>query len=273
MDRVKVVTLNLWGGEPPLERRLAIVAEALRALTPDVVALQEVRAIPSRLPNTAETLAKSLGYGSAYALATKWGGGEEGLALLSPHPLSDPRHRELPHATDTERRIILGATVSTPAGELHAFTTHLNYRLHHGQIREDQVVAAEQLVAEAPDTLPRIWMGDFNAIPDADEIRYLRGLRSVNGRRVFYQDAFAQLHPHEPGDTWSSRNPFTERLKWLALDRRIDYIFVSANCRDGRGRVRDCRILFDQPDGDGCFASDHFGLYAEVQVRPFVTVG
>jgi endonuclease/exonuclease/phosphatase family metal-dependent hydrolase len=268
MERVKVVTLNLWGEQPPLAARMARIVGELAALAPDVVALQEVRQIPGALPNQAAALAAALGAHQVYAGATPWGGGEEGLAILSRHPIVDSDHRALPHATDAERRIVLRARLATPAGELAVFTTHLNYRLTDGQKREDQIFAAETFVAETPSDLPKIWMGDFNATPDSDEVRYLRGLRSIGGRRVFYQDAFLRLHPGEAGHTWSSLNPYTERLKWLETDRRIDYIFVDALRRDGRGRVHDCRLVLDQPGPDGVYGSDHFGLMAEVQLVP-----
>jgi endonuclease/exonuclease/phosphatase family metal-dependent hydrolase len=271
MDRVKAVTLNLWGEQPPLERRLALVIAGLRSLAPDVVALQEVREVPGRVPNTARAIAEALGFAAAYRTATPWGGGEEGLAILSPHAIEKVEAEELPHANQHERRIVLGATVMTPAGPLPVFTTHLNYQMTHGQIREDQVVAAETIVARAEGELPRLWMGDFNAVPDADEIRYLKGLRSVGGKRVFYQDAFQRVRPDDPGFTWAEKNPHTRPLQWLDTDRRIDYIFVSARSRDGRGRVNDCRIVFDVPDETGCYASDHFGLYADVQVTPLPT--
>jgi endonuclease/exonuclease/phosphatase family metal-dependent hydrolase len=124
------------------------------------------------------------------------------------------------------------------------------------------------VVAATPSELPKVWMGDFNAPPEADEIRFLRGLCSIAGRRVFYQDAFAAIHPGEDGFTWARKNPHVDRLRWLAPDRRIDYIFVGAERRDGRGRVRGCRIALDRPDADGCFPSDHFGLVADIQVAP-----
>jgi endonuclease/exonuclease/phosphatase family metal-dependent hydrolase len=31
--------------------------------------------------------------------------------------------------------------------------------------------------------------------------------------------------------------------------------------------VHDCRIAFDKPEADGTFASDHFGLLADIQVE------
>jgi len=276
MQTIRVVTLNLWGDQPPLDRRLALAIEGLRALAPEVIGLQEVRQVGGLVPNTAETIAAALGMECYFCVATPWGGGEEGLAILSRHPIRARMMKELPHATAEERRIVVGATIETPAGELSAFTTHLTYRLADGQKREDQLVAAEALVAETPSELPKILMGDLNATPDSDEIRWLSGLRSIHGtghghghpRRVFYQDAYAAAHPGEPGITWARRNGHTAPLHWLTLDRRIDYIFVGAVRRDGRGRVRDCRVVLDTPDEDGCHASDHFALMADIQVVP-----
>jgi hypothetical protein len=35
---------------------------------------------------------------------------------------------------------------------------------------------------------------------------------------------------------------------------------------NGRGTVRACRIVLDEPDADGVWASDHFGVCAEVSL-------
>src|SRR5690242_19760647 len=40
---LRALTLNLWGEQPPLDRRMALAIEGIRALDPDVIALQEVR--------------------------------------------------------------------------------------------------------------------------------------------------------------------------------------------------------------------------------------
>jgi endonuclease/exonuclease/phosphatase family metal-dependent hydrolase len=266
MPTLRAVTLNLWGEQPPLERRMALAEAGLRALAPDVIALQEVRAIPGALANQAETLAAALGMEFHFAPATPWGGGDEGLAILSKHPITARADRELPHALASERRIVLGVTVATPWGALAAFTTHLNYRLADGAKREDQVYAVEEFAAAAESELPKLILGDFNATPDADEIRYLRGLHSMRGKRVYWQDAFARVHPDEAGYTWARRNPFTARLAFLDPDRRLDYIFVSPVRRDGRGAVADCRIVLDVPADDGAFPSDHFGLLADIVI-------
>jgi len=266
VDTLRVVTLNLWGEQAPLDDRLAQIIAGCGALSPDVLALQEVRAVPGSVPNTAATLAAALGFQHVYASATPWGGGDEGVALCSRLPIVAHRHLELPHAAPTERRVVLAATLDTPRGPLTVLTTHLNYRLADGAIREDQVAAVDEFARGFAGELPRVLCGDFNAVPASDEIRFLRGLHSHGGRRTYWQDAWARIHPRDDGFTWAERNPYTARLGWLEPDRRLDYIFVSPMFKDGRGTIRDCSVVFDQPTADGVWPSDHFGLMADVQI-------
>jgi endonuclease/exonuclease/phosphatase family metal-dependent hydrolase len=270
VDRIRFVTLNLWGENGPHARRLDLCAEGLAALAPDVVALQEVRDVPGRLPNQAETLARRFGFHVAFAPATEWGGGVEGLAVVSRFPVRASSSVRLPHATDTEGRIALSACLETPRGPLWVHTTHLSYRLHEGRQREDQVMAVDgEISARSSETdLPQVLAGDFNTVADSDELRWLRGLTTLGGRRVFYQDAWATVHPTEDGVTWMRDNPFRARMNWLPAQRRIDYIFVTAARRDGRGTVHAARVVLDRPDADGVFPSDHAGVLAEVQMAP-----
>ena len=270
MDVVRVLTLNMWGEQPPLERRIEMIVAGLHDLEPDVVGLQEVRQIEGQLPNQAQMLAQRMGWHYVWAPATKWGGGEEGVAILAKHPIGAHEQVTLPPARPEETRVCLMARVDTPSGSLHCYTTHLNYRLTHGIEREQQVLAIDDFVRAHKTELPQIVMGDFNATPDHDEIRYLRGLHTLGGRRAFYQDAYARRHPveNEAGFTWARRNPFTERLRWLERDRRIDYIFLTPISRDGRGVVHDARLVLDRPGPDGCYATDHFGVMADIQITP-----
>jgi endonuclease/exonuclease/phosphatase family metal-dependent hydrolase len=265
---LRCLTLNLWGAEPPLEARMALVATGLRELAPDVVTLQEVREVPGQLPNQAETLAKAAGFGHVFAPATPFGGGQEGLAILSRQPILEHAVLELPHAEPKERRILLSARVHSGRGSVWVHTTHLNYRLTHGKQREDQVSTIAASVAGRTSDSPQILMGDFNARPEADEIRFLRGLVTLGSRRTYFQDAWERMHPGDPGLTWAHANPYTAKLAFLEPDRRLDYIFVTPMRGDGRGTVHSCAMVFDRPSADSVFASDHFGLLAEIQVEP-----
>jgi endonuclease/exonuclease/phosphatase family metal-dependent hydrolase len=267
VKRLRCLTLNLWGAEPPLDRRMAIVADGLRTLAPDVVTLQEVREVPGQLPNQAETLAKASGLHHVFAPATPIGGGQEGLAILSREPILEHEAIDLPHAQPTERRILLSARIACGEGSVWVHTSHLNYRLTHGKQREDQVLAIEASLAARNSDRSQILMGDFNARPESDEIRWLRGQTTLAGRRTYFQDAWDRLHQGERGWTWARSNLYTAKLAFLEPDRRIDYVFVTPMRGDGRGTIHECRMVFDKPEPDGVFASDHFGLFADVQVE------
>ena len=275
MTRVRLVTLNFWGIQPDPERRLALAHTQLAALDADLVAMQEVRPLSGPGHTTADELADRLGMHCVYEVSLRWEqgafhpgypAGEEGLAMVSRFPIREHRVTALPDARPTEARILLSVCVESPAGPLWCHTTHLHYRLNDGCARERQVVAVDDVIQHIDTPLPQLLCGDFNATPDHDEIRFLKGQTTLAGRRTHYQDAFERVHPDERGWTWSAENPQTRALRSLDIDRRIDYIFVTTRRRDGRGTIRDCRVVLDERDSEGNCASDHFGVMADVRI-------
>ena len=284
---LRVITLNLWGTEPPLDARLALAARQLKALAPDVVCLQEVRPLDGRSGRTtAEVLADALGMAAHYAVAVAWDdgahaalpAGEEGLAVIA-RSIRDTRVLPLPEPRPGDARILLSASIDTAGGPIWVHTAHLHYRLDDGLAREHQVLAIDDAIRKLGrerDSAPQILCGDFNATADSDEIRFLRGLTTLGGRRTHFQDAWLRLHREPgPGDgpaqgiTWSSENRFTRPLRSLDLDRRVDYVLVTTRKKDGRGTVHDCRVVMTEHEGLGevaICASDHYGVCADVQV-------
>lgn len=284
---LRLVTLNLWGTEAPLEARLAMAVHQLRELAPDVVCLQEVKPAGREAPQatTAHAIASELGMTAHYQVASTWSAGEhgmatageEGLAILSHEPLLAHRVLALPGSAPGDARILLSGQVSTAGGPIWIHTTHLNYRLDDGVAREQQVEAIDAAVRALGRTssdAPQVLCGDFNATPDADEIRFLRGLTTLANRRTHFQDAWLRLHREPgPGDgpregiTWSSENELTRPLRSLDIDRRIDYVFVTSRKKDGRGTVHACRVVLTARE-DGICASDHYAVMAEIQISP-----
>jgi endonuclease/exonuclease/phosphatase family metal-dependent hydrolase len=269
--RLRCVTLNLWGEQGPHVERLDLVIAELRRLGPDVVAFQEVREAPGRLRNQAETVARALSFDYGFGPATEWGGGWEGVAILSRFGFRQSVIRALPHSAKTEGRVLFSAELAGPAGALWVHTTHLSYRQEEGKEREDQILFIDGEVSTrrqppAVKESPQILLGDFNATPESDEIRWLSGLTTLGGRRVFYQDAWATARPGEPGYTWRIENPFRARMSWLSANRRIDYIFVTPARRDGRGTIRGAELAFTEPGARGIHPSDHAGVVADVQI-------
>jgi endonuclease/exonuclease/phosphatase family metal-dependent hydrolase len=279
-SNLRVVTLNLWGIEPPLDRRLALATRQLRALDPDVVCLQEVRPLDGGGGrNTADAVAEALGLHATYRPAVTSEAGEEGLAILARAPLANVRVLALPEPRPGDTRILLSGQVATDGGPIWVHTTHLHYRLDDGLAREQQVVAIDgELRALGRDnaSAPQILCGDFNATADSDELRFLRGLTTLAGRRTHFQDAWLRLHREPgPGDgpaqgvTWSSENRFTRPLRSLDLDRRIDYVLVTTRKKDGRATVHACDVVLTEREGQGegeIAASDHYAVCADIQV-------
>jgi endonuclease/exonuclease/phosphatase family metal-dependent hydrolase len=268
---LRFLTLNLWGENGPWEARMQVAARAVAALAPDVLALQEVREVPDRVPNQAATLAAAVGGHYVFAPSTAWGGGNEGLAIVSRFPIGAHGFRPLPHSTEKEGRIVLSARLDGDAGGLWVHSTHLSYRESEGNRREDQVMTIDEVVAAHANDEVQVVMGDFNATPDSDEIRWLCGRTTLGGRRVAYQDAYARANPGQRGITWAKANAYTRTMAWMELDRRLDYVFVTQRRRDGRGAVLDARVVLDEPEATAAgllCASDHYGVLAEIQVAP-----
>jgi endonuclease/exonuclease/phosphatase family metal-dependent hydrolase len=266
----RFLTLNLWGENGPWEARLALLQSRLAAIAPDVIGLQEVREVPGRVPNQAAALAGPRGWHHAFAPTTTWGGGQEGLAIVSRFPIGAQEFSPLPGSTETEGRGILSARLDGEAGGLWVHSTHLSYREHEGLLREAQVQFIDELLTAHDNGNPRIVMGDFNTVPESDELRFLTGQHTLGGRRVAYQDAWAAANQDRPGYTWARANAYTEKMHWLRRDRRLDYILVSPVRRDRRATVHAAAVVLDAPGtgpgGEALFVSDHYGVTADIQI-------
>jgi endonuclease/exonuclease/phosphatase family metal-dependent hydrolase len=289
-SNLRVLTLNFWGTEPPLERRLDLAVRQLRVLAPDVICMQETRPLDGLAGRTtADVIAEQLGMHAHYSTSCEWNAGDagmpkagqEGLAIISRAPLLETRVLPLPEPRLADTRMLLSGRVATDGGPIWVHTTHLHYRLDDGVAREKQVLAVDAAVralGRDKDSAPQILCGDFNATPDSDEIRFLRGLTTLDGRRTHWQDAWLRLHREcQPGDgpadgiTWSSENGFTRPLRSLDIDRRIDYVFVTSRKKDGRATVHASQVVMTEREGTGpdeICASDHYAVMADVQVVP-----
>jgi endonuclease/exonuclease/phosphatase family metal-dependent hydrolase len=270
MKTVRVATLNIWNRFGPWDDRLAAIHDGVRALAPDLLGMQEVlRLDPGEgdALDQAAAVGGPFGYHAAYARARdqRW----YGNAALSRWPIARSVTVELPRCGTDEKRSLLFAEIDAPFGRVPFFVTHLNWKFEDGHVREAQVreIAAFVESVAAPEAFPAILVGDFNAAPDSDEIRFLRGLTSLGGsRRVFYQDAFEVAGDGTPGVTFARRNPFAAPLR--EPDRRIDYVFVRGRDERSRAEPLEARVCFDAAAGPArAFPSDHFGVVATLRVE------
>lgn len=259
---LRVATINIWNRMGPWDERLPALRAELARLDADVVGLQEVLVIPEYGFDQGALLAEGTKYRFAFGRHPTAATNRIGNGVLSKFPIAETEVLPLP-GTD-EERLVLFAAIDSPHGRIPFFSTHFNWRLDHGHIRQAQVIALAELVeARAPhDGIPPIVVGDFNAEPDSDEMRYLRGLTTLGGGRSHYfADCFGVSGEGSPGYTFSRANDFAALLR--EPNRRIDYIYTRGPDERFRGEPLSARVCFAEKHG-GVFPSDHFGVVAEI---------
>lgn len=272
---MRVLTLNCWNVSPPYEERVALIRDGIERLAPDVIGLQEVIVRRDGFDMGADLLS-GLGYATVFGAAFRWDENGDPLAfdaagdafgnlIASRWPVERSAVVALPGAESGERRSVVAAHVASPSGRLAFLTTHFNWKLHHGFVRERQAIALAGLVrAWSRDSdLPPVVTGDLNAEPDAAEIRYLCGLQSLAGASTYLQDAWRLAGDGGPGHTWDNANPYAAPS--FEPSRRIDYVLVGSPDAAGRGGIESARLAMNEPRG-GVYPSDHFGIVVDVRV-------
>lgn len=228
---VRVVSYNLHQGYTTTGvQDLEALARTIEAVSPDVVALQEVSRgwLINGSTDMLTWLERRLGMRSVWGPAADavWGN-----AILSRRPVMAWGNVELPRGGAPMRRAMLWAEIDIGTGErVLIIATHFHHIEADVHIREPQSAALVKFWNRRERT---VVLGDLNATPESQEIALLRdaGLR----------DAFT-VAGRGDGYTYSSTRP----------ERRIDYIWLSPDLR-----AQDFRVLLGQ-------ASDHFGITATV---------
>ena len=260
--RLRVLSWNIWWRFGPWQRRQPAIAATLKRLDADVIALQEVWSDDTA--NHAAELAAGLGYHHAFAPSMEIRGFGLGNAVLSRWPIEKSASTML-HGEEgsSERRLALHAEIAGPRGPIPMFCTHLNWRFEHSHIRQRQVADLARFVdGMRPWKFPPVVCGDFNADPDSEEIRMLKGLTTCPVEGLVFNDAWSVAGNGRSGNTWDNANPYAGAE--LEPDRRIDYILAGWPGARGAGHVVDCRVAGNEPV-DGVWPSDHHAVLAELR--------
>jgi endonuclease/exonuclease/phosphatase family metal-dependent hydrolase len=266
MTRVRLVTINILNdrrASTRWEERRSLLANGLRQLAPDLIALQEVR-LPDR---RAYWLAEQLGDYSV-SLCPRTGGlaADEGIAILSRLPVEE-------HATldlRTQNRVaqlvrvnVAGRTFGLANGHFFWWTGD-----HPERVRQIQLLL--EWLHDWPAEVPLAVCGDFNGEPHTSAIQLMRERFAsahalVHGREPVYTAPAPLQRPMHPlqrlvvGVMGMIAN---RSLKpWRGT---LDYIFVN-----GGVRVRDCRVVLNEPapHDPTLYPSDHFGLAATLELN------
>lgn len=267
----RVLTWNVWWRFDEWEARQALIANAVREASADVIVLQEawrtagdsqpdILADAASLPHVAW---------SPNRRSDRWRSRltnaptdlQCGLAVLSRWPILHDRDVELPNGTrPPSGRTALATIVDHPRGPLPIVATHLESHPARSTVRLGQVDAVAELVDSTMSlagegSLAPIVCGDFNAEPHSDEVRRFSGLQTApHIEDLAFHDAWLIGSPQDPGWTWRTDNPF---ISPGSYDARIDYVFVGLS-----GRVLTTGLI--GADGGSFAPSDHAGVVADL---------
>lgn len=261
--QLKIVTLNLLIDLESWEKRCPLIINCIKNLQPDLIALQEV----ALFPNNAKEIASNLfGYNVYTVQNSGMKEGEEGLAILSKPVVKDQVVLDLEYQ-NRKAQII---TFNLEDKIFHLVNTHLFWDDGPAPERLHQVKKIIKHLNTLPSCDHCIICGDFNTTPETPSIQAIK--------HQFYS-AYETYKGSEPEATFPtplkrSRDYIFEKetgeLKLILLDSKekpilktIDYIFVSRSFK-----ILNSFITFNEPDinDPNIFPSDHFGLYADLEV-------
>ena len=238
-----VATVNLQC-RADWEHRRPLLIRALAKLDPDLVSFQEDCLVAGGGLGQADELRQQLatftrrGY-QLRRVHTHFGGGhDEGISLLSAHPIEGDGALELPHHHFPRRA--LWVDVAVRGVPLRFFATHLDFSF---EARAARLESARRIIASLPADRPSIVAGDLNAEPEHEPVTALREATLV--------DLWIRANPNRRGLTFPAAAP----------SRRIDYLFASPELAE---RVRGATLLDEREAAT--LMSDHLGVAAALDL-------
>ena len=268
---VRIATWNLWWRFGSWRERATAIRAVLRGASPDICALQEVRA--SEEHNFAAQLADELGMHWVWLPSPRperWhaslpgSSAAVGHAILARWSIRDRVELPLPSGADDSSRIALSCVVESPDGGIPVTTAQLSSAPWDSAIRCAQVRALVGFLADrGSEAYPIVLLGDLNAEPDSDEIRLLCGHKTAPARDGFVLvDAWRYAAEDAVAWTWDRQNPNV--VATMEPSSRIDYVLVGPPREGRRGSVRSVQRIGETPVR-GVWPSDHAGLLAELE--------
>jgi endonuclease/exonuclease/phosphatase family metal-dependent hydrolase len=255
---VRIVEWNVWGRYGEWEARERALLPELARVEPDIVCLAE-----TWLTNET-TQAERVGAHLGLAHNVSIGGFQtddwnSGIGVASRWPITAHEQRALPAGKRGANGSALFVRIDGPRGDVQLFVAMLDYPLNGSGVRQEQVRELCRFVDEQTSArYITVVCGDFNAGPDADEIRMLTGRTEPPVEHLVFYDAWEIAGDGTPGITWSNENPLARVGHYP--DRRFDYVFSAWPRLGAAGHPTHCELL-----GTNAEISDHYGVLATLR--------
>lgn len=245
---MKVMTLNInyyMTKHGAWNKRKENIAGLIQEKMPDIILFQAVKQDPRNgggIDQAGQLLVEMKEYlHYFYQSATTYQDeSKDGSAIISRYPFLAVDHTALtllPGLEDPNQRILLTALFETPAGPLRVFNAHFSWVYDQAALNLSEARSFLRAFSE-----PAVLGGDFNTSPEVDLLNTLR----EDG----WVDAWARLHPEQPGYTFEAPNP----------SMRIDYIWANAALAP---KLKSIELLAHEGEDHTARLSDHLGLLAE----------
>ena len=240
---LKILTLNIWNLNDPLELRMNLLQENLKKIKPEIICFQEVSLINGK-PQVSQMM-DSLQYSLVYQKSGMWQGREEGLAIATNLPVVEVKHYFLPmeHAYNDMQRILQKVIVQYNSKTICILNTHLAYHIKSGLCRVIQMDFIGSVISFLKTKYDYIILcGDFNCFEL--ELTHVES---------FIKKSFLIDSALEKKKTFSSDNPYVSAELWP--NRRIDFILsnnkdlISNICMCNNDRLSIC--------------TDHYGVLGQ----------
>ena len=266
---MRVLTQNVWARHGDWPARRDLLRAGFADLRPDLVALQET-VVTEGYDQVADLLGS--GYHTVHQSRREPDG--TGMSLASRWPVTRTDETDLLVSDRTDPREFVGsllvAVVSAPPpyGTVLFASPKPSFRLGLEAERELQAVLAARRLGElAADCDHVLLASDFDATPDSASMRFWAGRQSLDGLSVAHQDAWEAVHADAPGPTFTPQNALVAASAWAHTPpRRIDYVLVGCGPRGPSLAIDSCERVFET-DVEGVWASDHFGVVADLSPR------
>lgn len=250
MSRIKVATLNLFNRMGDWQRRAPLVIDQLEALSPDVIAFQEVDLMLDQGMWIARQINLRLKGRPHYRIKHAASPGKRvsyhGIGTLLRLECVEHEMLDLMTFDRVAQRMVFRCGDSP--------CVFVNTHLHHPPGAEvERVEQAERLLRWLDRDLrgaPLVIAGDFNSYSHEKTVALMKG---------HFRSAFEAMHGHEPEKTWPTPvNDFDQ-----SPHGTLDYIYVSHEFS-----IVDAGLAFDEPSTDDpkLYPSDHLGIFAVLEL-------
>jgi endonuclease/exonuclease/phosphatase family metal-dependent hydrolase len=270
---IRVATWNVWGRFGPWEERWPAIVAELRALDPDVIALQETWRDEER--TQARSLADELGYPHwAHEDVEQVGG----IAIVSRLPLIAKRRLDLQYSGHGEwpgTALIAGVEADFGVFDVACVVEYGTiFRVLGSSASTAGRLLAYRVIVDALITrdrnIPPVLLGDLNATPYDEDMRVLTGKVPEAGVGLVFSDAWEMLHGPDGGWTFDMRDNPWLRGTPPGGRYRIDHVLPAVSPDYLRSWRVDDAGRFGLEEHYGVVASDHYGIFADLALTdPF----